>query len=596
MTRGSRSSWLPLLLLPLLAQVLPASIARADILRVPVDFNTLAVAIDSAGVGDTLQVYGNGGATFYNRYEIDKDLTIQGGWRADFQVRDPEIYVTVVRDPSDGFEFQRAIFQIRGSPRVIIDGIYVIGGRFGVESAEGADLEVRNCVFRDQLNVGFGDESRAGGGVRVLGGSLVLEDTEIRNIRSDRNGAGVAVIGSSSAVVRGCEIRSTSSLSFTIDVAARGAGIYVIDTGNLLVENTTLAQCSSFDDGGLVYVRNTSVSVVDCTLDTGFATGTGGGAHFTSCPSVSLSGTTVRNCSTSGQAGGIWVDGSGFFTLEDSFIHSNLADDSGAGLRLESTPFTIRTTEFYGNFLANPSRVALWGGGVRSLTSDGLVEDSQFHDERAGTRGGAWSQIGGDVTFRRCRFERNVSSLYGGAIDLELGGSIHVEHCLFTANDAKFGGALAGAFAAALSVDHSTFTGNSGRNGGAALFVETAASASVSNSILCCATRGELVTCSSASLGMRFTNVWNDDAVNPKQEFSHGCPDPIGADGNITANPLFCDPQGPDYTLSSASPCAGTAEGGTDMGWAGTGCAGTVLSVRPDSWGAIKARYRDSAR
>ena len=43
-------------------------------------------------------------------------------------------------------------------------------------------------------------------------------------------------------------------------------------------------------------------------------------------------------------------------------------------------------------------------------------------------------------------------------------------------------------------------------------------------------------------------------------------------EGNIDANPLFCDPDSGDYTLAENSPCVGTGENGANMGAFGVGC------------------------
>jgi hypothetical protein len=43
-------------------------------------------------------------------------------------------------------------------------------------------------------------------------------------------------------------------------------------------------------------------------------------------------------------------------------------------------------------------------------------------------------------------------------------------------------------------------------------------------------------------------------------------------EGNIDANPLFCDPDSGDYTLAENSPCVGTGEDGANMGAFGVGC------------------------
>ena len=45
-----------------------------------------------------------------------------------------------------------------------------------------------------------------------------------------------------------------------------------------------------------------------------------------------------------------------------------------------------------------------------------------------------------------------------------------------------------------------------------------------------------------------------------------------GGEGNIDADPLFCNPDSSDFTLAENSPCVGTGESGVNMGAFGVGC------------------------
>jgi hypothetical protein len=61
-------------------------------------------------------------------------------------------------------------------------------------------------------------------------------------------------------------------------------------------------------------------------------------------------------------------------------------------------------------------------------------------------------------------------------------------------------------------------------------------------------------------------------------------------DGNIDADPLFCEPDSGDYTLAENSPCVGTGENGANMGAFGVGCGiiNQVLNV-PADYATIQA-------
>jgi hypothetical protein len=225
------------------------------------------------------------------------------------------------------------------------------------------------------------------------------------------------------------------------------------------------------------------------------------------------------------------------------------------------------------------------------------VVGTTFRNERTTAKGAAWSAVGGDVEFVGCRFLDNDGGVFGGAMDIELGGRLRARDSLLQGNVATFGGAVAVSFTATVEMDHVTIVDGQARIAAAALYVDTGATAIVRNSILARAIRGDLVFCSSGTLDFANTDTWNDDSVNQRGEFSGTCPDPTGTNGNISLDPLFCPPGAPAWCLQTGSPCEGTAGDGGDMGWAGVCCAAqSPLQLEERSWGRIKAAYRQGSR
>lgn len=80
---------------------------------------------------------------------------------------------------------------------------------------------------------------------------------------------------------------------------------------------------------------------------------------------------------------------------------------------------------------------------------------------------------------------------------------------------------------------------------------------------------------------MDYNDVWGND-----QDYK----DVQAGEHDISADPLFCGPEVGDYCLDTMSPCVGAGEMGTDIGALGIGCGAST--VKPTTWGAIKAMYR----
>jgi hypothetical protein len=76
-----------------------------------------------------------------------------------------------------------------------------------------------------------------------------------------------------------------------------------------------------------------------------------------------------------------------------------------------------------------------------------------------------------------------------------------------------------------------------------------------------------------------------------------GCiADQLGENGNISADPFFCDTDGGDFSVELCSPCLpGNHPDGYDCGGVigalGEGC-GCGTATTPSTWGTIKATYR----
>lgn len=576
--------------LVLVGLLLAGSVAQAAVVRVPGDFVDVRNAIAAAASGDTVQIAGNGGSTYRSsNLLIDKDLTLQGGWRVDFAVRDPDLYVSVLLDTSA--TFSAPALRITGSPQVVIDGVQIIGGLAGISARDGADLVIRNCVIRDQRNTAVGDpELNIGTGLRAFGGTVLVENTTFRSIVSSYPGAALGLVDVSTA--RLVDTRVRNCISSRISGDASGGGIYARDVGDLRLEQCSFSGTATVQRGGGGYLLRTPVVVTDGDFSDGLASTVAGMFYLDQCPTAVFSRCTFEN-SRGTRAGAILALDVGMLTLEEIQFSGNRATVESGALHLERSAFAITDCTFTRNNSEQvPVVVADRGGAVFSVQSNGTVTNTSFADEKAIGQGGAWSQVGGDVEFLNCRFERCRAGVFGGGLQIELGGRIGLTECLILGCEARFGGGVAASFTGDIDLNHCTVVGGRGLSAGAAIYVDTDSAVGLRNSIACCAVSGDVAFCGSGTILVDHSNVWNDDSVNLRGEYGGECADPTGTNGNLRQDPQLCTAD-PDYGLQAGSPSAGAAADGSDQGWRPVGCAAsTPLNVTDTSWGRIKSLYR----
>jgi hypothetical protein len=217
-----------------------------------------------------------------------------------------------------------------------------------------------------------------------------------------------------------------------------------------------------------------------------------------------------------------------------------------------------------------------------SLESDATVEGCVVTGN-----GGDGVVAEGDCLIRDCEITGN----YSGVSLLCFGGSVQVVNSLVAGNSEL--GIVAFLDNTNLTVEHNTVVDN--RRGLAVIKMSSAVQIDVSSNVV---VNNEVDGLVAEGSGMPFdcdsiiyNNFWgNYHDVCPYRSCAH---EVIGYNGNISADPLFCDASTDDFTLAMDSPCLGTGEGGTDMGAYGMGCDPTTgLSTEPMSWSAIKALYR----
>jgi hypothetical protein len=208
---------------------------------------------------------------------------------------------------------------------------------------------------------------------------------------------------------------------------------------------------------------------------------------------------------------------------------------------------------------------------------------------------GGDTEIGGGVSawlssprIRNCVFVENESH-ESGALHFQESAAI-VEECLIMQNVATQypGGGIFCSVNSSVKILRCTIVGNSATSwgpGGVASWLSS--SIEIVNSIIASSLNGEGVGCDeTSSVTITCSNVFGNAGGD-----WIGCLDGrLGLDGNISVDPIFCDPTLLDFTIREDSPCAPVNSACGLIGALPVGCE--ALSIQPSSWGKIKARYR----
>lgn len=190
------------------------------------------------------------------------------------------------------------------------------------------------------------------------------------------------------------------------------------------------------------------------------------------------------------------------------------------------------------------------------------------------------------MTIRDCLFSDNVADGNGGALYL---GDSTVENCVFIRNTARTGAALW--IEHSMTVRNCTFLANTVTDvstPGGAVMMDGLPSSERSHLIVAGTVGGAAIDCPDAG-EYGCCDFWNNEAG----DYSGWLCGVLPSYGDISADPMFCNPAAGDVRLSAGSPCLPGAHGGVEcglMGAKGLGC--DLVPVSAMTWGRFKVLYR----
>jgi hypothetical protein len=327
------------------------------------------------------------------------------------------------------------------------------------------------------------------------------------------SGGGICCVSNSSPTITNCTIRDS--------FAGRGGGVHC-ELSDPAIENCTIAENSAESGGGMSCVES-SPTIANCTITGNSGEWCGGGVY------CEASGANISDCTITANngtyaGGGVLCEDS-TSTIANCRITHNLAE-YGAGICCNAP------------YLGRNGRPQRKGG-------DPLIENCAIAENSADSNGGGLCCYFGNPTITNCTITSNDAYDDGGGICC--GDYPTITNCTITENSAgSWGGGIT--CDASPTITNCTIAGNEAGYAGGGIECENG-SPTVANCILWADTPEEIYPGDYGDPVVRYSDVQGD----------------WPGDGNIDADPLFVDPDGPDddpntwedndYHLSGGSPC-----------------------------------------
>ncbi|MBN1889158.1 MAG: right-handed parallel beta-helix repeat-containing protein, partial [Thermoflexales bacterium] len=250
---------------------------------------------------------------------LDKSVTLQGGYSADFSTWDPAAYPTTLDARGQG-----PVLSVASGISPTIAGLRITGGSAtnsvcGGICVSGATVSISHChVFSNSATGIFLDHSHA-----VLAGNTIVSNT------TDMLGIGGGVAAGYSDVTLTGNVISANSAHF-------GGGL-AMGEGSYVLNNNTISGNTAGDAGGGLYLDEGSAELEGNVISANSAALSGGGLLVMRGSVITLSHNTLSNNTAGVAGGGLILQDHCTATLDANMISANSAYVGGGLLLFTST-------------------------------------------------------------------------------------------------------------------------------------------------------------------------------------------------------------------------------------------------------------------
>ena len=303
-------------------------------------------------------------------------------------------------------------------------------GGGGIFANKGSTVKLNDTTVSENKVTG---DYGSGGGVRVDGGKLTVDNAKILDNATNNNGGGISVKDSELSVtdsqITGNNAWNKVTVGERIFVNGNGGGIEIIgsdsDTKEYTITNTQITQNTTGLRGGGIYAEKASLTITKSTLD-------GNKALDTVGPQASSEG------------GGLSVRGGTNITLDSTTVTNNSAKDGG-GIWVRSDVDT--SVSIKNGTTINNNQSVYGGGGVMIRQEFGkkidvTIEDAKIETNAAENGGGIYLLNQVDLKLKNITVSGNTAKNVGGGIFGQDGTKLHADNLTVSNNTAASGGGV----------------------------------------------------------------------------------------------------------------------------------------------------------
>jgi len=326
-----------------------------------------------------------------------------------------------------------------------------------------------------------------------------------------------------------------------------GGGGILCANASPTIADVVLSGNSATQGAGLCCYNGASPVLTDVTFAGNAAVYSGGGVY------CSFSSPTFTQVDFSGNSAADYGGGMSGYQSSVTLTHVTFTANSaayGGGLDLNTSSSNLTDVTFFQNV------AGLSGGGLHSWgISSPTLTDVVFQENSSVAPGGGMACASpSHPTVTDVTFWGNSSQMSGGALAMWSTGDF--SSVLFRANSAgETGGALYCSYRSSPELANVTFYGNDAPLGGA-LSCDWGGSVSLANSIISFSTTGEAAYCDHSRGTCSASLTCCDLYGNAGGDWVGCVAGEDAANGNISQDPLFCNPASGNFYLQASSPCA----------------------------------------